>query len=243
MNFFKHLVALTIVLIVTVLTGMMLLIVETWRNCESGDMPMLYAAVVLGSDSGTSDLTPDIEARLDKAVELYENEKAYYFILSGGRLPDLPENPNDEKPDAEKSDNDSQGKPALLSPTEADAMKTYLLSRGIPEEHLILENQSTSTIENIHYSKLIIDSLECDAVYLITGKPELCRALLIAQQGGIETLGIPAEVSGGFSNLFFQSAREAFKLVYYFLVEQWEIPDMDEESVEPDINIRYTEAR
>jgi uncharacterized SAM-binding protein YcdF (DUF218 family) len=219
MIWLKHLLSLTLVLVLSVFTSALLLIVETWNTSEDIEHPTLFAAVILGDESefkgGT--VSDKLAARLDKAVELYTDEKAYFFILSSGRS-----NWNDE-------------------PIEANAMKSYLEEQGIPEKRLILESQSAATtIENIHYSKLILDSLECDAVYIITSKPHLCRALLIARHSGIESVGIASETTQGTVELFVESMSEAAQLLYYFAVEQWDIPDMNPEDYEPDYNVRYS---
>jgi uncharacterized SAM-binding protein YcdF (DUF218 family) len=42
---------------------------------------------------------------------------------------------------------------------EADAVKDYLKTIGIPDSNIIIENQSRNTLENINYSKTILDSL------------------------------------------------------------------------------------
>jgi len=42
---------------------------------------------------------------------------------------------------------------------EADAVREYLVSIGIHDSDLIIENQSRNTIENIQYSKKILDSM------------------------------------------------------------------------------------
>ena len=42
---------------------------------------------------------------------------------------------------------------------EADAVHDYLLDIGIPDSCIIVENQSRNTLENIRFSKLILDSM------------------------------------------------------------------------------------
>ena len=41
--------------------------------------------------------------------------------------------------------------------TEADAMAHYLMESGISEEDIIIERQSTTTLENLRFSKAILD--------------------------------------------------------------------------------------
>jgi uncharacterized SAM-binding protein YcdF (DUF218 family) len=105
-------------------------------------------------------------ARLEKAKELYDAKLANYFVLSGGVLGDE-------------------------TISEAQVMKTYLLQQGMPDKRLILETQSTNTIDNLYYSKLVMDSLNCQTAYLVTSKSHLCRAMLIAERCGVDAIGVP----------------------------------------------------
>ena len=44
-----------------------------------------------------------------------------------------------------------QGKDEIIS--EAEAMKNYLIENNIKPEDIILENESTNTLQNMKYSK------------------------------------------------------------------------------------------
>ena len=37
-------------------------------------------------------------------------------------------------------------------------MKNYLMAKGVPEEHILLEDRSTSTYENMRFSKEVIEA-------------------------------------------------------------------------------------
>jgi uncharacterized SAM-binding protein YcdF (DUF218 family) len=81
-------------------------------------------------------LTPLLRSRADKAVEFARAQKEktgkeLIFVPSGGKGPDE------------------------IIP-EADAIKNYLLSLGIPEERILPENESTNTYENIRNSMELI---------------------------------------------------------------------------------------
>ncbi len=200
----------------SVFSGALLLIYETWRECEEMPPPPLSAAIIFGNEfSDGGELTPDLSLRLDKAVALYKEEKATLFILSGG-------NPN-----------------VSLGEHEVEAMKTYLVEKGLPEHHIVLQAKAGNTIDNIQFAKLLLDSLECEMVFVITSKPQLCRALLITEQSGIPSVGVAAEVSGGFLRLCINSFQESFRLLYFLAVEQWQIPD---ELLVPEFDhqLRYT---
>lgn len=80
-----------------------------------------------------------LAGRIDKALEFAGKQKELTgrevtFITSGGQGPDEPI-------------------------PESKAMKNYMISLGIPAEQIIEENRSTSTYENMKFSKEIIDTL------------------------------------------------------------------------------------
>jgi uncharacterized SAM-binding protein YcdF (DUF218 family) len=76
--------------------------------------------------------------------------------------------------------------------SEAEAMRRYLVSKGIHENRLILEDASTSTQENIQFSyKLIEDALTDDTkVTIITSHFHILRSRLVALKQGKHAQGI-----------------------------------------------------
>ena len=81
--------------------------------------------------------TPLLRGRADRALRFYreqieETGKAPVFVTSGGQGPD-----------------------EVIS--ESLSMKNYLLENGIPQEHILTEDKSTDTYENMLFSKRIID--------------------------------------------------------------------------------------
>ena len=77
--------------------------------------------------------TPLLRGRIDRAIDFYKKQKAatgkeLTFVTSGG-----------------------QGPNEVIS--ESLCMKNYLLEQGIPEERIIMEDQSTDTFENMKFSK------------------------------------------------------------------------------------------
>lgn len=77
--------------------------------------------------------SPLLRGRIDRALAFAEKQKALtgkepIFVTSGGRGPDEP-------------------------CSESAAMKGYLLRQGVPEERIVEEDRSTSTFENMKFSK------------------------------------------------------------------------------------------
>lgn len=76
-------------------------------------------------------VTPLLKSRLDKALEWYHQTNYGKFIVSGG-----------------------QGSDEVVS--EAYAMKQYLIQNGVKETEIIVENKSTTTKENLLFSKKLM---------------------------------------------------------------------------------------
>ena len=100
--------------------------------------------IILGSKiNNDGSLTPLLKGRVDRAIDFankqYENtKKKIVYIPSGGK-----------------------GKDEIIS--EAEAIKDYLIKKGIKEKQIIIENKSTSTTENMKFSKKKIDMINKDA--------------------------------------------------------------------------------
>lgn len=128
--------------------------------------------VILGCkirDDGT--LYPLIKGRADRAVELYEAQlestgKKAIFIPSGG-----------------------QGSDEVIS--EGEAVANYLRSLGIPDEQIAAETESTTTRENMMFSKRIIDEINPDGkIAFSTTNYHVFRSGIIASEAGIEAEGV-----------------------------------------------------
>lgn len=87
--------------------------------------------VVLGAGLKENKPKKVLKYRLDKAIKYYEKYPNTIFIVSGG-----------------------QGKDEVVS--ESEAMKNYLISFGIPKKHIIQENKSKTTLENLKFSQKLI---------------------------------------------------------------------------------------
>ena len=78
--------------------------------------------------------------------------------------------------------------------SEAQAMKDYLVTRGIPDEHIVLEGASATTEENLINSKAIIDALDPEAkVAFSTTNYHVFRSGLSARRVKMRAVGMGAE--------------------------------------------------
>ena len=85
-----------------------------------------------------------------------------------------------------------QGADEVVS--ESSAMKRYLMERGIPEERIIEENQSTSTYENMLFSKDKIWEIDPEGkVAFSTTNYHVFRSGLFARRVKMRAVGMGAD--------------------------------------------------
>ncbi|MEH7388255.1 YdcF family protein [Bacillus sp. JJ1521] len=76
--------------------------------------------------------------------------------------------------------------------TEAEAIKRKLVDKGIPESRIFLEDQSTSTNENIQFSKQFIPE-DAELGLIVTNDYHLYRSIQIGKDAGLKVEGLPAK--------------------------------------------------
>lgn len=104
--------------------------------------------------------------------------------------------------------------------TEAEAMKSYLVKKGIPEKNIIKEEESRSTEENINNSKelLIPNNKDNITVTLVTSNFHMLRSKLLAEKAGFKTYEYSAPILSWLIPVNY--VREYFAMVKY-LVFSW----------------------
>jgi uncharacterized SAM-binding protein YcdF (DUF218 family) len=127
-------------------------------------------AIILGAGLNGDQVSDRLKLRLDTAFDFLKNSDMP-IIVSGG-----------------------QGADELIS--EAQAMKQYLIEKGITSDRIILEDQSTSTYENLVFSKEIM-TIENANVILVTSDYHMYQAKRIGKRVGFDIQGISAINSTG----------------------------------------------
>ena len=118
------------------------------------------------------ELTKLLKDRVDKAIEVYRRDPTPPILIPSG------------------------GKGEDENCSEAEAMKRYLMEQGIPEKDIIPEDRSSTTLENLQYSKQIIESREGRKyTALVTSNYHVYRALRYAKQVGLKCTGIGSPVA------------------------------------------------
>ncbi len=135
-----------------------------------------------------------LSARTQHAADLYHRGLAEHIIASGGYI---------------------EGGPA-----EASVMLRLLASEGVPESAVLLEEQAQNTIQNVSYSKQIIERNGWNTAILVTEPYHIKRATLIARDAGLHVYPSPAVESPLWRDLdqrTFRVLRDTLSLVLYQL--------------------------
>ena len=79
--------------------------------------------------------------------------------------------------------------------TEAEAMRRYLCEQGVPDEHIVLEDRSHSTEENLHFSWKLLSKVPHSRLALVTSNYHLFRCLMQAHELSIPCKGFGSAVA------------------------------------------------
>lgn len=186
-----------VALVVMIFSGQVanerLLIVYVWGAMIFGYILFLYSCVILyatlyyftpifyqpdyiialGSGLIGDKVPPLLASRVDKAVQLYykyaaKRQTPPILVMSGG-----------------------QGSDELVA--EAIAMRDYILANyDIPASHILVEDQSVNTAQNMKFSKEIIEQ-HSEGPYrsvFVTNEFHLFRASIYARKAGLDAQGV-----------------------------------------------------
>lgn len=110
--------------------------------------------------------------RMDKAIDVYKKDPTPTVLIPSG----------------------GKGEDELMP--EAAAMAAYLREKGIPADRIVMEDRSTTTMENLQFSKKIIDERRGGRyTALVTSNYHVYRALRYCRKIGLECTGIGSHVA------------------------------------------------
>lgn len=123
------------------------------------------AIIVLGAGIHGERVSLTLRDRLDAAIDCYEQNPDAVIVVSGG-----------------------QGPQEDIS--EALAMERYLIEHGVPADHILKEDRSTSTAENFAFSKALLDERlgENYSAAYITNDFHIFRAGQVARRAGFDDI-------------------------------------------------------
>ena len=153
------------------------------------------AAIVLGAAASGEEVSPVYRERINHGIWLCQNGYADYLILTGG-----------------------VGQGNLRS--DAAIAKEYAISMGIPEDVILIEENSTITEENLQYAKCIMQESSLDTAIIVSDPLHMKRAMLMADDYGICAYSSPSPTTM-YRSIKTQLpflAREVFFYVGYAIV-------------------------
>lgn len=178
-----------------VLTGLTVTAVSIWNYGAVDEKRQADVAVVLGAGTANGEVSPVFRERIHHGVWLYENGYVDALILTGGL---------------------GEGNTA----SDAYIAKEYALSKGVPEERLLIEETSTITEENLRNAKQLMEENSLNTAIIVSDPLHMKRAMLMAKDEGIEAYSSPTPTTM-YQSLTTQLpflAREEFFYIGYCLV-------------------------
>jgi uncharacterized SAM-binding protein YcdF (DUF218 family) len=122
--------------------------------------------LVLGAAEYRGRPSPVLRARLDHGFELYQKGLAPRIMTTGG----------------------AGGDPVF---TEGGVGRAYLISRGVPSEAIVVENESESTVESLAMAGEIMQRMELRSVIVVSDGYHIFRVKKMLQNRGLEVYGSP----------------------------------------------------
>lgn len=129
--------------------------------------------LILGTGLNGKDLSATLQYRMDKGLDFLNKNPNTMVIVSGGQ------GPNEEI-------------------TEAAAMKDYLIKNNIDDNKILTEDKSSSTMENLKFSKEIILKNRGDInsnVMIVTSDFHMFRTKMLAKRNDIKAYGMICETT------------------------------------------------
>jgi uncharacterized SAM-binding protein YcdF (DUF218 family) len=151
-------------------TAVLLLIGSTalaiWWTARQDARPASDAIVVLGSAQYNGVPSSIFEARLEHALELYEEDVAPVIVTVGGKAT------GDEF-------------------SEAEAGREYLAKAGVPDDALLAVQEGADTLESMRAVATEFDDRSWHTAVLVTDPWHAMRAERMAEDAGLEASSSP----------------------------------------------------
>jgi uncharacterized SAM-binding protein YcdF (DUF218 family) len=141
-----------------------------YRTGRSDQARPVDAIVVLGAAQYDGTPSPQLAARLDHVVTLYDEGVAPLVVVTGGKQP------NDRF-------------------TEAESSARYLAERGVPGDAIAMESAGSSTYESLANTAELLGQRGLDSVVVVTDPYHALRSRLTAEDVGLTAYVSPTPTS------------------------------------------------
>ena len=146
------------------------------------------AAIVLGAAVWGDEPSLVFAARIDHAIQLYQNGHVKYIVTTGGRSPED-------------------------SLSEGEAARRYAMERGVPDQVILVESESTSTQENLANANQVMQENGLSTAVIVSDPYHLRRAGILA--GRIELDHVLSPTTTTRFRGFGVASRQLSQEVYY----------------------------
>lgn len=150
-------------------------------------------AIVLGAGTIDGKLSSVFKERINHSIFLYQKKVVDKIIFTGGF-----------------------GKGQKQS--DSQTAKKYALENGIPENDILIEEQSNYTIENLKQAKQIMDSMEFTNALLVSDPLHMKRAMKLAKYSIINCRPSPTKTTM-YKSVKTKSKQLLYETFYFSLRE------------------------
>ncbi len=171
--------------------GFLALYLVVWiKSGEDDDAVPSDCIVVLGAKAHGLEPGRVLRARLEQAQKAYEQGLGGKILVCGGKGTDE-------------------------TVPEAAAMAAYLKAQGVPDEDILLEQDSRNTRENLRFAKRIMEANGYQTCVLVTSDYHMMRARMLAGQEGLSVTCSRAR--SDWPGIWFSRVRECLSWIKYGL--------------------------
>jgi uncharacterized SAM-binding protein YcdF (DUF218 family) len=139
---------------------------DVWRQARTDEAHEADAIVVLGAAQYWGRPSPVLRARLDHALDLYQQGLAPRIITTGGL-----------------------GEGATF--TESEVGREYLSRQGVPAEFVTVETGGQSTAQSAAAVAEILDRMELRSCIVVSDSYHIYRIKRMLEANGLEVYGSP----------------------------------------------------
>ncbi|PWQ92152.1 protein sanA-like protein [Leucothrix pacifica] len=144
--------------------------IRIWSFANEDHATPSDSIIVLGAAVYGDKPSPVFEERIKHGVTLYQQGFAPKIIFTGGRG---------------EGDSHSEGEVGAI----------YAMSRGVPEEAILIESASRTTRQNLINAKVLMDESGLKSAIIVSDPLHLKRALMMANDVGIQAVSSPTPTS------------------------------------------------
>ncbi len=141
-----------------------------WQQGESDERGPADAIVVLGAAQYDGRPSPVFAARLDHAIELWNQGAARAFFVTGGRIP------------GDRT-------------TEAAVARAYAIAHGVPAEAIFGEDEARNTVTSLRSVAKLMQDRDLHSAVFVSDPTHMLRVLRLATDLGLRGYGSPTRTS------------------------------------------------